>query len=313
MLPIDSSILKISEAPIAIFGEVLADIFPTQRILGGAPFNVARHLKAFGLQSVMISSIGLDETGDALMDEMHRLEMDTSGMQFDATYPTGQVKVTLNHQTHQFEILPEQAYDHINATICHETIAMLSPVLAYFGSLALRGVESRLTAEQFLADCAKIKCPTFLDINLRAPWYQQETLAFCLSHADYVKVNNEELAELAIIFALNAKTTTEQAFALKQQFNFKGLYVTCGAQGAWVIDESMKLHTTEPILSDDAFIDSVGAGDAFSAVCMMGLICEWPVALTLKRANQFAASVCRVAGAAPASLSHYQPFLQAWK
>jgi fructokinase len=213
---------------------------------------------------------------------------------------------------HHFEILPEQAYDHINLAICQETVATIQPRLSYFGSLALRGLESRLCAEQFLADSAKMHAIIFLDINLRAPWYNNETLDFCLSHAEYVKVNDEELAELAVIFALKAETLEEKGYALMTHFKLKSLYVTCGAHGAWMIDEEMQKHVAVPSQTQLVFADSVGAGDAFSAICIIGLLCGWPHSLSLQRANQFAASLCSVAGAAPSSLEHYLPFLKEW-
>src|SRR6187431_2540546 len=111
---------------IGIFGEVLADIFPDKTVLGGAPFNVARHLQAFGLRPVLISRVGQDALHDKLLQEMHRLEMDLSGLQTDATYPTGHVKVLLTEDgNHQFDILQDQAYDHIQASAVQQVTKVL--------------------------------------------------------------------------------------------------------------------------------------------------------------------------------------------
>ena len=112
---------------IGIFGEVLADIFPDETILGGAPFNVARHLQAFGLHPVMITRTGNDALRTQFLQEMQRLKMDVSGLQIDAIYPTGQVKVKLTSDGHQFEILEDQAYDHIHAGITHMVTMSLKP------------------------------------------------------------------------------------------------------------------------------------------------------------------------------------------
>ncbi len=292
---------------IAVFGEVLADVFPDQSVLGGAPFNVARHLQAFGMQAVMISRIGLDPIGDSLMDEMLRLEMETSGMQFDPHYPTGQVRVHIEANGHRFEILPDQAYDHINMAITHETLLSVRPTLAYFGTLALRSMESRLAAEQFLQDS---HCQRFLDINLRAPWYTKEVLTFSLTQADIVKMNDEELQTVSAIFNLKG-TPQQQAISLKQQFNLTQLLVTCGASGSWLLDQHQQLVLAEPMQPPPNIVDTVGAGDAYCAVFMLGLVNEWDAQTTLQRATAFAAAMCSIRGAA-VSGDFYTPFKSAW-
>lgn len=165
---------------VGIFGEVLADIFPDETVLGGAPFNVARHLQAFGLHPVMITRTGNDALYAQFLQEMQRLNMDISGLQVDAIYPTGQVNVKLTNDGHQFEILENQAYDHIHAGITHMVTMSLKPEMVYFGTLAQRSMPSRLALDKFLEDG---KCPRFLDVNLRAPFYNKYTLKRSLSRS----------------------------------------------------------------------------------------------------------------------------------
>lgn len=293
---------------VAIFGEVLADVFPDQHVLGGAPYNVARHLQVFGVNAEIISRIGMDSIGKALMDEMMHLGLETQGIQFDTEYPTGQVKVHMQHGEHQFEILPDQAYDHINLAITHETMLAMQPNIAYFGTLAMRNIESRLAAEQFLAEA---NCLKFLDLNLRAPWYTQEVIEFALSKADIVKMNDEELSTVSRMLILRG-SHQEQALALQQQFKLEQIIITCGENGSWLIDEKSQLIKSNAIEIPIEMIDTVGAGDAYSAVFMLGMLNEWDISTILDRASIFASAMCGVRGASAPSVGFYRPFTQSW-
>ncbi|SNR80700.1 fructokinase [Methylobacillus rhizosphaerae] len=295
---------------IAIFGEVLADIFPDGSVLGGAPFNVARHLQAFGLHPVMITRIGQDDLGRQLMDEMQRQDMNTTGVQIDPLHPTGQVKVHMSDHGHQFEILPSQAYDYINAGITHMVTMATKPALVYFGTLAQRNMESRLAVDNFLNYGTS---PRFLDINLREPWFDKHTVRRSLLRADIVKLNAEELATLGTMLRLPGRNAIEHASALLKRFNLDMLLVTEGDQGAWAIDREHQVQRIEGTTPPQRFVDTVGAGDGFASVCIMGILNEWPTATMIARANQFAAALCGIRGAAPDSSDFYLPFLREWQ
>jgi fructokinase len=294
---------------VVLFGEVLADVFPDQSVLGGAPFNVARHLQAFGLNPVLISRTGNDALRDALLEEMARLGMEVTGIQRDAEHPTGQVRVILENGSHRFDILPDQAYDHICAEATKETLAAIRPRLAYFGTLAQRGAKSRLAVERFLQAC---DCPVFLDINLRDPWYDEATIAASLGAADIVKLNEDELAVVSRVFGLNHLSHEAQAMALQQRFGLQQLVVTCGASGSWLLDEWQQVIRAAPVATGQPVADTVGAGDAYAAVFMLGLLSQWNAPTTLQRASDYAAAICQVRGAAPASTAFHQPFGLAW-
>lgn len=295
---------------VALFGEVLADIFPDQSVLGGAPFNVARHLQAFALRPVMISRTGNDALRDDLLREMDRLGMDTLGIQCDPSYPTGQVQVYMEDGGHRFEILPNQAYDHIHAGVTHMMIMSLKPSLVYFGTLAQRGMESRLALDKFLADS---KCPRFLDINLRAPWYNKHTIRRSLLRSDIVKMNEDELEIVAHACKIDRRTPQLKAEALLDQFELELLLVTCGENGAWLINKQHEMFSTGPATAQQTIVDTVGAGDAFAAVFITGLLRQWELPLILQRANQFAAALCGIRGGAPQDLDFYRPYRQEWK
>lgn len=294
---------------IALFGEVLADVFPDVSIMGGAPFNVARHLNAFGFHPVLITRTGQDALKDQLLQEMSVKKMDTRGVQHDPVYPTGEVKVTLTQGNASYDILPNQAYDFIHAGMTHMITMSLNPKLVYFGTLAQRSIKSRLALDRFLSDG---KSPRFLDINLRKPWYNKHTISRSLKRADILKINEEELEIVAHTFSITGKDTHKNVGKLITQFDLKEVVVTSGASGAWSIDyEGNVAHANAEVRT--ALIDTVGAGDAFAAVYMVGLLKGWPTSERLARANHFASAICGVRGAVPEDLTFYEPFMRAWQ
>ncbi len=309
-----SSTKNQSQKVIGIFGEVLADIFHDETVLGGAPFNVARHLSAFGLRPVMITRTGQDALRTLLLQEMQRLKMDVSGLQIDAIYPTGQVNVHLTESGHQFEILQNQAYDHIHAGITHMVTMSLKPDLVYFGTLAQRSMPSRLALDKFLEDG---KCPRFLDINLRAPFYNKHTIKRSLLRSDMVKLNEEELLIIAKYFKIEAAADYDKAKKLCAEFDIQQMIVTKGAEGAWMTNGETVVKTdnlapSKAFLAKTALVDTVGAGDAFSAVCILGRGLGWDEATMLNRANQFASAICGIRGGAPANTDFYTPYINDW-
>lgn len=293
---------------VALFGEILADVFPDEVVLGGAPFNVARHLQAFGLHPVMLTRTGQDALREDLLREMERLGMDTTGVQLDQLLPTGQVQVHLEKGGHCFEILPDQAYDNIHAGLVRMVTMSIKPDLVYFGTLAQRSMPSRLALDKMLSGC---RCPRFLDINLRKPWYNKHTVRRSLQRCDVAKVNIEELDIIANYFKINASTDEEKAQMLMAQFGLQELIVTCGKNGAWMLGPEGLTKTSRTRL-EKPLMDTVGAGDAFAAVIILGKLRKWPQEVTLKRADQFAGAVCGIRGAAPDSLDFYAPFYKGW-
>lgn len=289
---------------VALFGEVLADVFPDRAVLGGAPFNVARHLQCFGLAPFLITRTGYDALRQELLAEMKRLGMEISGVQRDASYPTGQVMVHMETNGHRFEILPEQAYDHIHP---EEILAAPAYQVIYFGTLAQRCLQSRFALDVFLANSRGLR---FLDINLRTPWYDLDTIQRSMLLADILKINDEELATVAGLLKLPG-TPREQATALIEEFDLQSVLVTCGAGGAWLLDkEGHEIRVDGAPVA--ALSDTVGAGDGFASVFLLGLLKGWPQDVTLRRANEFAATICAIRGAAPEEDDFYAPFLREW-
>ncbi|WP_293006164.1 carbohydrate kinase [Nitrosomonas sp.] len=301
---------SIKSETIILFGEVLVDIFDDRKVFGGAPFNVARHLQAFGLHPVLISRIGNDELGCELLAQIKDANMDDCGIQRDNLHPTGQVMVHMEGRGHRFEILPEQAYDFIHAGMSHRISSAMCPQLIYFGTLAQR---SSISAHALVTLFDSNKAPRLLDINLRKPWYDTHTIKHSLIHADLVKINQEELDVLALLFRPPGINRVQKAAALIKHFDLDSMLVTCGEDGAWQLGKDNKVTNINGLVSSRPVVDTVGAGDGFASVYILGLLRGWPIMLTLSRANAFAAALCEIRGAIPDSSDFYGPFIADWK
>ncbi len=294
---------------VVLFGEVLADRFPDRSVLGGAPFNVAHHLKAFGLQPVLITRVGNDALRSEMLASMARFDMDTSGVQFDPVHPTGQVLVHIDTQGHRFEIPPDQAYDFVHAGLARLATLAASPAMIYFGTLAQRHQVSRRALSSLFRST---DAPRILDINLREPWFKLETIKQSLRHANLVKMSDDELAIIAGMLKLPDDKPETQARALMEQFALDRVLVTCGAKGAWQMAATGDVTFVGIEKPVGNIVDTVGAGDGFAAVFIFGTMAGWSPDRLLSRANNFAAAICQMRGAIPESLDFYQPFLKEW-
>lgn len=294
---------------VALFGEALADVFPDRSVPGGAPFNVARHLGLFGVQPLLITRIGEDALGAALLQEMTRLELDVSGFQRDPELPTGQVRVVLENGGHRFDILPDQAYDRVCADATRDILARHTPRIGYFGTLAQRSPASRRAAQAFVESVA---CPLFLDINLRPPWIDRDSLGASLAAADIVKLNDEELAAVAALFGLRETDGHALSARLMQAFELDQVLVTCGAEGSWLQQRDGAVLRAPAPPQALQIVDTVGAGDAYAAVFLIGSLMGWEPMVTLQRAGDYAAAICTVRGAVPPDRAFVERFSQAW-
>ncbi|GJL70919.1 MAG: fructokinase [Nitrosomonas sp.] len=295
------------ERVVVLFGEVLADVFPDRSVLGGAPFNVACHLRAFGLFPLLITRIGDDPLGRELMATMTRLGMTTEGVQQDSLHPTGQVIVHIENGDHRFEIPPDQAYDFIDANDARKIALSAAPELIYFGSLAQRNEFSFNALNNIFQT---VQSRRILDINLREPWYTVERIQHSLSHAEVVKMSEDELKVIAGLLNISGNDEYAQAGAVIRQFSLQQLLVTCGERGVWQLDADGNKQVQQGGSID--LVDTVGAGDAFTAVFITGTLRGWSNAEILSRANAFAAAICGVRGAIPAEPGFYDSFLRAW-
>jgi len=290
------------------FGETLVDQFRDRNVLGGAPFNVACHLGALGAHPVLVTRAGKDALGDQLLQAMGERGLDMRGVQRDPARPTGRVKVTETARGHAFDILSDQAYDHIHASLARMVGLSLHPQMVYFGTLSQRG-DSRRALRELLAT---VDACAFLDVNLRDPWVDADTLRWSLQQARVAKLNEDELVRIGDLFSLDGATPQARAAVLLSGFDLQRLVVTCGAGGAWTLDAAGRIESvTGTPLSQ--VVDTVGAGDGFAAVFMLGMLRGWPLAKQLARADAFARALCGIRGAVPASQDFYRPFIRDWR
>lgn len=290
-----------------IFGEVLFDCFPgSRRVLGGAPFNVAWHLRAFGAAPRLISAVGDDPQGEQVRRAMQDWGMDTSTLQTDPDHATGEVRVMLDDGEPTYEIIPDRAFDHIRAVD-------LPPAgeLLYHGTLALRSPVSAATLSTLEARGHGIR---FLDVNLRDPWWSADATRGLLQDADWVKLNRSELALLADGSGSNDADDaqlTALASAFLAQHGLTGLVVTLGGDGALALGRETAPVRVAPAPAL-AVKDTVGAGDAFASVLILGIIRGWPLEATLERAQSFASRIVEQHGATAADPALYRHYLDQW-
>jgi fructokinase len=287
---------------IALFGEVLFDQFPDgQQVLGGAPFNVAWHLQAFGLEPCFISRVGDDAKAEHIKHAMKIGGMATNQLQTDYDHSTGVVQISFNEAEPSYDILFNQAYDFIAADQLE--LANRYDVI-YHGTLALRHATSAHALEVLKA---RHQGKVFVDVNLREPWWQAERVKQIIDQAHWVKLNQYELAHLQPF-----PTDLKEAMALfLDRHHLEVLIVTCGEQGATAMSQLGEFVTVKPcdVLP---IVDTVGAGDAFAAVLLLGLQRGWSLVVTMNRARDFASALVTQQGATVQDFGFYQPFIEAW-
>lgn len=323
MHPFAHSLTEPNSSTILLFGEVLVDCFPDREVLGGAPLNVAHHLRALGVgmgvTPILVTRIGKDEHGHHLLEAMHSAGLPTDGVQLDCLHSTGVVRIELeaDGQGHRFEIASGQAWDFIRADIARLVGLSSRPQWLYFGTLAQRTAprpNARRVAHPALRSLMQTtRAKGFLDLNLRDPWVRKDVIRWSLGNAETVKMNKEELLRVAHMMELGDDSLTVLGKRLLNVFGIRLLLVTEGKDGAWLLQSDGTYHHTGQTEPLTAVVDSVGAGDGFAAVFLLGLTQGWPVEQTQERAHHFAREICRLRGAIPASDDFYQPFLTAWQ
>lgn len=289
------------------FGETLVDQFRDRDVLGGAPFNVTCHLSALGAHPVLVTRAGKDELGEQLMQVMAERGLDLRGVQRDPTRPTGRVQVTESESGHVFNILTDQAYDHIHAGMARMAAMSAHPNLVYFGTLAQRGESQRALRELLGA----VETCAFLDVNLRDPWVEADVLLWSLQQAAVVKMNEDELTRICALFSLGGGNPENNAAALLSSFDLQRVVITQGAAGSWTLDRAGAIVevSAHPLSS---LVETVGAGDGFAAIFMLGMLRNWSVETQMARADAFARAICGIRGAVPATPDFYAPFIHDW-
>ena len=277
--------------PVICFGEVLWDILPSGALPGGAPLNVAYHLKKLGIDPAVISRIGLDDYGKRLINLLSECGVSTEYFDVDYDHPTGLVYANLNDQ-HEvaYDIAYPSAWDFI---VWKDEYVQLTENAKYFvyGSLTSRNKTSRNTLEQLL-EIAKTKV---LDINLRPPHFHRAQVEFLLENADILKMNIAEL-ELITGWFSEFATTEDRIKLIQDRFKINTVIITMGAEGAIVNDQG-KLHRHPGFRVTVA--DTIGSGDSFLSGFLYQLLRGSSVEDALLFASAIGAFIATQAGACP--------------
>ena len=275
-----------------IFGEVLFDHFPNgEKILGGAPFNVAWNLRGMGANPRIISAVGDDAEGKEILKRMASWNLSNEAVEISSKHPTGKVSISDPAGEPTYEIAPGQAWDYL---ICPgEGMEMKEFGIFYHGSLAFRGEKTRQTINKLRSNT---KLPVFLDLNIRQPWFDAAWLPALLDGVCWLKLNRDELEQVSGLPVDKDSQLEKQSQRTMDAYGIKNLLITDGAIGAHYFGaDAAHVFCEAPKVKD--FVDSVGAGDAFASVCIMGVLKGWSPKLMLEKAVEFAAEVCCRQGA----------------
>ncbi len=275
-------------------GELLWDCFPDRRLPGGAPANVAFHAQQLGLSAATVTRVGNDSLGDEICEFLQSQGLCLDLVQRDPVHGTGTVTVEFNPSGTKYTFKPDSAWDFLQPT---PTLlaAMNSAQAVCFGTLAQRSPVSREAIHACLAATSP-DCLIVYDVNLRPPFYDREWIVRSLQRARIAKLNDEEVRILAQM--LNAPQSDNAGFArwLLREYDLQLVCVTRGGEGCLVVspDEIIEVAGV-PI----KVVDTVGAGDAFTAALIQTRLAGWPLRRSAEFANRVGALVASRAGAMP--------------
>ena len=282
--------------PIEIIGlgEVLWDLFPAGRQLGGAPCNFAFHCRQLGHAGAIVSRTGSDALGRELRDAIRGLGLPDTYLQDDPEHPTGTVQVALDERgVPAFTITPEVAYDYL--TWHTDLDALFASARAVcFGTLAQRHPVARATIQRALAGARNAL--VVYDVNLRQHFYSREMIETSLAASRWVKLNEDELLVLRDLLQLGGTMTIDTLEALRQRYRLELAALTRGERGCLVRSAAETIDVPGVPVE---VVDTVGAGDAFTAGLVALTLEGRPLREAATFANRLAARVAAAAGATP--------------
>lgn len=297
------SVEHISSAKKAIcFGEILWDNLPSGRLAGGAPMNVAYHLRKLGVDASLISKVGDDEAGQQLVSFVSSIGITPENIQIDTEQKTSEVIGTLHANNEMsYDIVFPTAWDFI--TWQDDFTAKIADTDVFiFGSLSARNEVSRNT---LLALLAHAKFSVF-DVNLRAPHYDKQTIETFLRKADLVKLNENEIVILGDWFT-SYNDEADVAKALMEQFELSEVLITKGANGGTYYSVTQTLDYTAAKVN---VVDTVGSGDSFLAAFLSKKLAGEEITNCLSFAAKLAGFVTSQKGACPSyEVAHLETYI----
>ncbi|WP_316633858.1 carbohydrate kinase [uncultured Flavobacterium sp.] len=274
------------------YGEVLWDVFASEKKIGGAPLNVALRMKTLGCKVAMISCVGNDEDGKAIIDQVKSLGLETNAIMQTEDFATGLVNVTLNESgSASYEIKYPSAWDKIVLNDSAKKLAANADVLIY-GSLVCRDEVSRQSLEELL----QTKAYKVFDVNLRKPHYSYEILKQLMHSANFIKFNDEELLEIAAEMQSPFVGLEDNMHFIAEKTKVTAMCVTRGKHGALLMWEGQLYENGGyPV----KVADTVGAGDSFLAALITSLLTGKAPQTAINFACAVGALVAEAPGANP--------------
>ena len=287
---------------ITSIGEILFDIYPNHKRLGGAPLNFIYHVKKLTDNGNIISRVGKDVLGNKAVNDLKHSGLSFDYIQHDNLHPTGMAIVHLDDsRIPNFKIDTDSAYDFIEMNDENENLIIADTDCLYFGTLAQRSELSRKTIQSFFNRGLKY----FADLNLRQNYYDEEILSASLKAADFIKVNYEEMHILNDIILQSEYHTEKVAYELMEKFEINMIAVTRGKDGSSIFENGKRYDHSNV---DVKVVDTTGAGDAFAAVLCVGYLHGLEIPYINKLANDFASEICQFEGALPKYDRIYESF-----
>ena len=289
-------------------GEVLWDLFPSGKKMGGAPANFAYHARALGADARVVSRVGNDALGREILAQLEAIGLSSECVSVDPTHPTGTVSVELMADGQPHYVIHEGvAWDHLVADAA-AVAAVSSADAVCFGSLAQRCAPSHAAIRTMLASSPRTALRIF-DVNLRQDFFSKELIEGSLEFTNVLKLNETELPILARLLGVRGITEKQQLAEIAERFGLRLVAYTCGARGSMLYDGTRWSEHTGRIVEVK---DTVGAGDSLTAAVTMGMLAGWTLETIGERANEIAAYVCSCEGGTPPLPAHLRaPFLAA--
>jgi fructokinase len=285
------------EAQIVAIGEILWDVFPDGERLGGAPFNFAAQAARLGHRTALLSAVADDNRGRKALAEARRLDVATELIRMVEAPPTGHVTVSVDEGGQpDYVIHRPAAYDRLElADEAVEALRANPPEWAYFGTLLQTDAAARRTTLRLLDAAPEAR--RLYDVNLRKDSYSRELLAQLLPLASVLKINADEVAEVRRLFGEPEADVEMFAHICAARYGYEGVCVTLGARGCYVLWQGREVWSESyPVKVRDA----VGAGDAFAAAFVHGLLSGWTIEKTADFANRAGSLIASRPGAVPA-------------
>lgn len=287
---------------ITSIGEILFDMYPDFKKLGGAPFNFIYHVTRLTGYGNFVSRIGNDSNGDDILSILKKKKISKDFIQIDENHETGEAVPKLNDEkTPDWEIKTQRAYDYIEDTPALQNLIKNETDCLYFGTLAQREDKSRETIQSLF----KNKLTFFCDLNIRQNFYTKEILETSLKTADVLKLNEDELKILNDTFLPFEYDFSKTARNIKDKFKIDMLCVTLGGSGSSIFKDDIEDHYEIELKKED-IVDTVGAGDAYASVLCIGYLKKISVKKINNISSYFASKIVRIDGALPEDDSIYE-------